>query len=163
MVVAPMYAAVAFARERRERTAEFLATLPVSRAHVIGSKLAMATLLTAAPLALSLLIAFIGGLAISKPLIDSWDFADPWRLILSGGIMLLGLGWLMSALMRSEVMAAAFAIFAGMITVGTVLTVVSRRGVLEHAGAWPYVWTMGAVGVTALVAGTVIVAAHKNP
>ena len=101
---AALPSAVAFAGERRDRTAEFVATLPVSRLRIVMSKVIVSLAAAAWPWMLALALA---------ALVVDWKeqgVAEPVPWALCASVALFGLAWLCSSLMESEVFSAAISI-----------------------------------------------------
>lgn len=107
---APAVAASQFARERRERTSEFLGALPISRTRIVRSKSLVTACLLALPLLLGLL-ASLSGFASTANLSD--DFTRTlftFGLFAAAFLGVCGLAWLFSCILSSEVLATTAAL-----------------------------------------------------
>ncbi|HEY1685495.1 MAG TPA: ABC transporter permease subunit [Tepidisphaeraceae bacterium] len=112
MVFAVLAAAVlgggAFALERREKSADFLAMLPVRREKIIASKLLMALSVLAAAMALEVGVLLCSGF--------SWEWETLPQLSLgifnfvAAGLVMFGIAWLISTFLSSTAIATCVAI-----------------------------------------------------
>jgi hypothetical protein len=155
-------AAVAAARERRERSAEFLGAMPVPRGMVVASRF------------LAMVIGVVGcyvvGCAASWLVTPAKDVYDnPFWAVLAVMTSMVGFAWLVGSLVRSEVIATAGALG---ITVAMALTSESaidwmnkRRPMsVPTAGSEQTTLVVLAVGgALALVVGVVVAMRRKTP
>jgi len=153
-----VYGGTAFALERRERSADFLAMLPTTKTRIILSKLIVA----AACLLLMWLINFMVMLSVSRTYIPfkGWTNVDEIiAMTTAGAVMTFGVGWLFSSLLTSPAIAASISIGASpVILILTCLFVAPwyRPDTFSDELAYCYAaWCGLFVGVICLVAGTV--------
>jgi ABC-type transport system involved in multi-copper enzyme maturation permease subunit len=120
-LLASVYGGIAFAQERRETSANFLAMLPVNRKSIILSKLIAGILCLFAMLfagALALFVLYICG----EPTGD-WNLRNVEELLpnvlitASTTVMLFGVGWMCSSFLKSPPMAACISIASMFATV----------------------------------------------
>jgi ABC-type transport system involved in multi-copper enzyme maturation permease subunit len=116
VLLAAAFGGLAFAGERRERTAEFLAMLPVSRGQIVVSKLVVALLCLAGLLALHAAVFVVT---------DAWaDWAGVGKIrgpsLYEGGgmavaftVAVFGVAWALSVFLNSPAIAACIAIAVG--------------------------------------------------
>ncbi len=99
VLLAPFIGANAFAAERADRSAEFLAYLPISRVVALGSKAVVAGLLLVVPILVLLALNLL-------------NERDPSAMLLTVpcGLVGFGIAWLLSSVLRSPAFAAALAI-----------------------------------------------------
>jgi ABC-type transport system involved in multi-copper enzyme maturation permease subunit len=116
-LTAAFFGGNAIAGERADRSAEFMAYLPVSRPRRLAAKLTLAAAATAVLWAVNLLV-LLGVLLVPLLAMREVD-ADLQRIILTvlgcsaiTGLTFFGVGWLVSSLQSSP----AFAVCAGLIT-----------------------------------------------
>jgi ABC-type transport system involved in multi-copper enzyme maturation permease subunit len=158
-------ASVAAARERRERSAEFLGAMPVPRGMVVASRF------------LAMLIGVVGcyvvGFAASWLVVPAKDVndntSDAFWAVLAVMTSMVGFAWLVGSLVRSEVIATAGALG---ITVAVALTSESAIDWMNKqqpmrvptAGSEKVTLVVLAVGgVLALVVGVVVALRRKTP
>jgi ABC-type transport system involved in multi-copper enzyme maturation permease subunit len=115
VVLSAAFGGLAFAAERRERTAEFLAMMPVSRRTVILSKLLVASACVAALVAVHAVVvavvvewAEVSGVRFHSP---TW--AEAGGMALAFAVALFGIAWALSTVIRSPAIAASIAIAVG--------------------------------------------------
>lgn len=174
----PVYAAVAFARERRDRSAEFLGMFPVSRQKVVVSKLVASITLAVLPwivfvpflvvwLLLNENIILPGGhiFVRYKPTLDDCLVAAMWLTI--GNLCSFGIAWLLSSLLRSETIAAGIAIATAIgLTLGTVAWIDGMNESSQVRAAMTMralIVMFCAVGTGCLIAGTSIALRRRTP
>jgi ABC-type transport system involved in multi-copper enzyme maturation permease subunit len=117
VILAAAFGGLTFAGERRERTAEFLGMLPVSRGAIIASKLIVPMVCLAVLIGVHLLV-----------LLACADWADRMTVRLNGvyedffagavfavgySVALFGIAWALSVFLRSPAIAAAIALGIG--------------------------------------------------
>jgi ABC-type transport system involved in multi-copper enzyme maturation permease subunit len=115
VVLAAAFGGLAFAAERRERTAEFLAMVPVSRAAVVLSKLVVAAVCMAVLIAVHVVViavtcrfASIAGIRLHG--------ATPFEaggMAAAFAVALFGFAWALSVFLHSPAIAASIAIALG--------------------------------------------------
>lgn len=174
-ITLPALAAVAAARERRDRSGEFLSSLPIRRTHVVMSRIAIVSACFA-------ILWFIGAGAaeILRPADADGLFTtrgnrpsdfSPGALLLAVHLLVIGAGWLLGSLLRSETIAAACAM-GGCTLFGLFLASQQKR--LEHAWTSPghapeffyfnfLIWVLIATGAAMFFAGTVIAVRRTSP
>jgi ABC-type transport system involved in multi-copper enzyme maturation permease subunit len=106
-ILAAVFGGVAFAHERRERSALFLAMMPTTRANIVASKLIIAlSCLTV----LWLVNVFV---VATTALTRNWSLTNgDWFYILmptTAGVMMFGVAWLLSSFLTSPTVAASIA------------------------------------------------------
>jgi ABC-type transport system involved in multi-copper enzyme maturation permease subunit len=157
-VVAAILGGLAFAGERRDHSADFLAMLPVSRAQIVWSKI----IVSAAWLAVMVLInlIFIG----AAYYVQENPGPIPWRqapdIIATFGVgaaiamMLFGVGWLLSSFSTSPAISASVSI--GVMAASlTVIAMNFERPIFGQGLVLlvSFLWAMF-VGITAFTLGT---------
>jgi ABC-type transport system involved in multi-copper enzyme maturation permease subunit len=157
-------ASVAAARERRERSAEFLGAMPVPRGMVVASRL------------LAMLINVVGcyvvGFAASWLVVPAKDVndnaSDAFWAVLAVMTSMVGFAWLVGSVARSEVIATA-----GALGITVVIALTSESAIewlnkqqvrVPTAGSEKVTLVVLAVGgVLALVVGVVVALRRKTP
>ncbi len=145
----------AIACERADRSAEFLAYLPVARSRILAGKLAVALGATAITWILNLLIIVLT-YSVLMPLVASSarDFWTSLGAIAITGLAFFGVGWLLSSILESP----TFSICGGLITPFLVLTAFALLVWWfvwpESAIAWGYLLTCLVLGLACFAAGT---------
>jgi ABC-type transport system involved in multi-copper enzyme maturation permease subunit len=140
------------ARERVDRSAEFLAYLPVSRARILVSKaavpLAMASVVWTAALAAHVLAYAIDGGTIGSVIPPGLGWA-----VLAISILLFGAVWLGSSIVDTPLTAVGFCL-------GICMLLWSAFVASNHFLGWPadrsdcYTAGMGIVGISCFIAGS---------
>jgi len=110
LLIMPVFGAMAFARERRDRSGEFLASFPQPRSRSVVSKAMVGLTLCALPWVIGLNLALV----LQKSASSDED-VQPFIVVSRGDItitfllqmtiFLFGMGWFWSSLLRSEVLA----------------------------------------------------------
>ena len=181
VLLTPAYAAIAGARERRDRTAEWFRMFPVGRVRQVITKLALVFLLSVGPVLLTAVL--------SRAMSLMWSWVDfgrelksvPSEIASTYGPTLLcsgGIAWACGWSMRSETLATVFGA-AGTIDVGWVAVLIEQMArdlgwmtPIQHAIVWEFTacgiaWKTGpvlsVVGMTALAAGTAIALKRRTP
>jgi ABC-type transport system involved in multi-copper enzyme maturation permease subunit len=157
----------AIARERSDRSAEFLAYLPPSRAKVLASK-AVLPLATALMIwTTDLLTAYVVAPALSREAARGLG-PVPWWAIASAGVLLFGAAWLGSSVLDSPLVALGFALLAGGLvalffaaTNGFFGWPVARLG--PEAATRYYATGSAAVGVLCFLGGSVSFLKRTEP
>jgi ABC-type transport system involved in multi-copper enzyme maturation permease subunit len=173
LLASPMYAAVMFARERRDRSADLVATLPLPRARLVVSKLIITVAATLTPIAFTALALTILGTILASMTSDSFSEvlgADPDPEVL--GLLLafagmttlsIGAGWLLSTILRSETAAGGLALLVTVVTAVTIALVLERLKLSVTLGAKPYYVISFSGGALGLIAGTIAALIRKTP
>lgn len=122
-VLAAAYGGIAFAAERRDHSAEFLAMLPVSRLRIAAAKSAAATACVLAPALLHAAViaawcwaAWPVNAASQGPGMWAWMRDDLYNG-LAVVVMLFGVAWMASAFMAKPAVAAVLALEVGVVVV----------------------------------------------
>jgi ABC-type transport system involved in multi-copper enzyme maturation permease subunit len=102
----------AIAAERADRSAEFLAYLPPSRTRILASKALLVTLTAGVIWAVNLSVADVVAPALGTFRADRLDLLVPRPVLAATAVMLVGAGWLGSALLDSPAIATALGIGA---------------------------------------------------
>jgi ABC-type transport system involved in multi-copper enzyme maturation permease subunit len=170
LLATPMYSAVMFARERRERTAELAATLPVSRARIVLSKAVVSIIAAAAPwvalAAVAGALLLIGGREAARDFGASSDAREAlafYLVPLGVCTMALGLGWFFSSFLRSETLAAGLAFIITIAVPATIALILNRLDLAAQLGARPYSLTTFPLGLAAFAAGAIIALRRTSP
>lgn len=145
IIMAPVFGACAFAIERRDRSADFLAMLPIRRRTIISSKFWLAFLL----LILASAIEWLMGIGLSpsywiwgpaRIYVSPLDIYLSWALQFSIGLGMFGLAWLISAISESPVLAAVIPIGAAVL-----------------AMAWIILWSVSVNDVNAIIKASCVI------
>ena len=165
-LVGTTFGGMAFAAERRERTADFLNLLPPSRGASALSKLLVAVLALAAAFAMHIWLMSVGARAYDIPngynFTFSWDLQDAllWG---AGLVMAFGVAWLLSSFLSSSAISACIGGGCSLLAFIAMQYVAEGRLWREpRIEAW---WAAIAVscGLAGLVAGTVIYLRRVEP
>lgn len=175
MISQAIYGGIAFARERRDRSGDFLNAMPVPRSRIIASKLLVTLSGAAVPWLLGLSLYGLvmpeeNGLGAWRSLFGYGGDAVAW-CVLGWSMGLVGMAWLCSSFLRSETIAAGIS-FVLVAKVTWLIYVVMDRSASIGRSEWnPDVhrplylilvgWMTGGMGVLGLVAGCVI--ARRRP
>ena len=112
---------IAFAAERRDRSAEFLALLPVSRRRAVASKLAAAGVCLLLPACVHLAAFAIGWRELPPMPDQSAHFAQRFSTGAANcaalTVMMFGVAWLLSSVLDSPAVAATVAVGLAAVTV----------------------------------------------
>lgn len=174
LLATPMYGAIMFARERRDRTVELTASMPIPRARIVLSKAIVLTGLTLTPWILTLVFMVVLG-TITKYVgsIDHWNNemgvndrqALPAVLMMLGiAVLAVGSGWLFSTLLNSETLSAGLSFIATILTVSLFFAIWFRLAPsndrLPHGILAGLTWGMG---LSCFVCGTVVALRRGSP
>lgn len=107
----------AFAGERADRAAEFLAYLPIRRGQALASKAILAVGVCAGMIVVNIVIGRICGL----PMRDNPSFTDFMVNLASSALLIFGASWFCSTFLRTPAISAACGVFAAVLVVGTLL------------------------------------------
>jgi ABC-type transport system involved in multi-copper enzyme maturation permease subunit len=151
VIMAAAYGGIAFAQERRDRSADFLALLPVTRSRIVASKLVAAFLPMAAMWALNtafLVAAYLGGRR------TAFTSDVPGMLCTYGAIFMLhfGVAWMLSTFLTSPAIATAIALA---VTAFLGLSFEHFSMQLRSMGAFYWAIRMASVGIACLIAGSI--------
>jgi ABC-type transport system involved in multi-copper enzyme maturation permease subunit len=159
-IMGAVFGGVAFATERSDRSANFLAMLPVSRVQILTSKLIVAVLCLAMFFAFNLMVLLIAYCVASPREIAS--FYSVTMMTLGGmawsalfGLGLFGVAWMLSSFLSSPAISASAALGVIVGLIAAVATGVSQRYTSNDASrAWS-ISAAAALGVVGFVIGTV--------
>ncbi len=164
--ICPALGGVMFARERRDRSAELLELLPITR----GMRLLSKVIVTVSALVVAVVVTtqlwHLGASMWSSP--SGYDPRDLWELmrpLIGFMIVMVGLSWLLSSILRSEILATA-------VTFGAVCLTAMLMGMLPgpaNTQNW-YDWInnwfpvhglalavlLATIGLLAFIAGCII-------
>jgi ABC-type transport system involved in multi-copper enzyme maturation permease subunit len=169
VILAAAFGGLTFAGERRERTAEFLGMLPVSREAIIASKLivplaCLVVLVTVHLLVLVACIAWADRIAVRLQGADEGVLFAAASAV-SFGVAMFGIAWALSVFLRSPAIAAAVALgvgvgmFFGMMEWADRAQQFLRDRFFPRAGADDV--AMVVVGLTALAIGVAAIVASS--
>jgi ABC-type transport system involved in multi-copper enzyme maturation permease subunit len=114
VIFAAAFGGLTFAGERRERTAEFMAMLPVSRGAIIVSKLVVPLACLIGLLGVHLLVLTLCGVWADRIGIDGRDNLLLGMILVKGyAAAFFAIAWSLSVFLRSAAIAAAIAIGVG--------------------------------------------------
>lgn len=164
----PALAATALARERRERSGDFLRTLPIARSKIVLSK----ALIVLGCTLLLVVIALVAAELIRPAMPNFWpgpSYYAEFLIIPAMMIALIGLGWGLGSIMRSDTIAAAISLGV-VITffVGIWMSAGRFYGDLgteaqERAAFTMIAWAYAITGLIGIIAGTVIAIRRTSP
>lgn len=171
----PVVAAVALARERRDRSGEFLRTLPVHRATLLLSKL-----LIGATWSIVLCAIAFGLIELVRPgHASDWDADHFWGfknasagdlLIIPGiALAMIGVAWSLASFLRSEAIAAAVGIggSAGLVvflfSLQDRVFHMSGDALQERAFLLLVASIFIAIGLAGLISGSIITIRRRSP
>jgi ABC-type transport system involved in multi-copper enzyme maturation permease subunit len=163
-IMAAVYGGIAFALERRERWADLLAVLPVSRAQIVLSKLivvAACMLLAWAIVGSILLVAAQFTLAPNRHLLPV-NLVEPVSIAAGMTVMMFGVAWLLSSVLTSPAISAGVSIGATVSLVFGIATICDYVGRTYQVTVIIICSTL-AVGVLSLVAGTIYYLRRVEP
>ncbi len=173
----PMFGAVMFARERRDRTAELVGTMPVRRGPIVLSKSLVLFFLTALPwlvttlglLVLWLVIRYGLGLDHFENFQASSDPGPPsdWTggMFLPGAVILaVGAGWMFSSFVSRDTIAAGLSFFCTVLTITMVFVVWFRLNPEDTGLPHQHLAVItGGGGIACFITGTIIALRRKTP
>lgn len=162
-VFAAVFGAAAFAVERRDRTAEFLVMLPISRTRILASKAAVAAAFLLALWAVHLTVALLAWNHLGAGARHTTECAYAFAGIAGAGMMMFSTAWFLSAFLTGA------AIPFGLAFAGTVASAEVLRQLIENIGLRDYafvrawiVWSC-VVAVASFVTGAVLYARRVAP
>jgi ABC-type transport system involved in multi-copper enzyme maturation permease subunit len=169
-LLAGAYGGVAFAQERRERSAHFLAVLPVTRTPIVLSKCVVSIFSQVAFLAANVLVLFIAATYLTAHYGETPDLkglAPTAVLDFCITAMLFGLGWMLSAMLESSSIATSISIGGTIVLNVLIALIVERRTAInassEHLTILACSLTSLPIGVTCFVYGTVYYLKRVEP
>lgn len=113
-IVAPAMVACQFGRERRERSADFIGALPISRGKIVWSKALVTVFLLLAPILAAWIAALTGSYFVMEgKLLKGTLFSPVLIPVFFGTLSILaacGLAWILSCAIASDVLATAASI-----------------------------------------------------
>lgn len=137
--------ACAFASERGDRTAEFMAYMPVSRGRIIGSKTLLILIVFAfiGVLNFGVLLA-VGGRQGTESMDSIWNTT---RMFVTMSMCMFGCAWFVSTMSRSHGLSAAAGVFVPLGCAGVMLSWTKLMG-------WSEDWLDRWVPITYAILGT---------
>ena len=160
---AAVFGASAFAVERRDRTAEFLVMLPISRTRILASKAALSAAFLLTLWAVHLTVALLALNQLDQGARHSTEYAYAFAGLAGATLMMFSVAWSLSAVLSGA--AVPFGIGFG----GTIATAELARQLIAHLGLHGYafvrawiVWSCVAA-VASFVAGAVHYARRVAP
>ena len=170
VVAASAISGVAFAKERRERTIEMLYTLPVSRPAVVASKWLVVMIVTGAPIALGLVLSRLVAGSDGDAFYTDQQAMRPVYALAACWWMLLGLGWCLSSVLRSEVLSAAVPFLLTVALVGLLAIWQANERLADYNGERSerlfiarLVWSAASIGTAGFLAGTLLALFRRRP
>lgn len=150
---AAMFGGSAFAAERADRSAEFLAYLPISRVKMAASKALLALGVLGAVWLANLMVVWAAQSqgAVSDSAHSFGDLA--WALV-AICVCMFGIAWLCSAVVSSSGLAATAGICAPIVLVVAAVLLGQTLEVSERAVDLWFNWSCGASGVTGFLLGS---------
>ncbi len=156
-LMASVFGGAAFATERQDRSAEFLAMMPVSRELIICSKFLAALGALAILWIINVLV-----LVIASSNFDSQTKLEVAGLIVlnsTAQFMLLGVGWLLSTFLRSATLAACIPIAFTLLLLATGVIMLNelvnfRGREKEMLAFWLVVAVTTVIGMLSLTGGS---------
>jgi ABC-type transport system involved in multi-copper enzyme maturation permease subunit len=129
-LVASAFGGAAFAQERRERSADFLAMLPVTRGKIVASKVIVSLGWPALVWLANLLVMWIASSIAPGAEMSRVSLQDGlWRAVgasATTGLMMFGVAWMFSSFLKSPTIAAVISM--GMtVSLLMVLALISQR------------------------------------
>jgi ABC-type transport system involved in multi-copper enzyme maturation permease subunit len=175
-VVLPALGGVAFARERRDRSAEMLELMPVGRGLRVLSKCLVVFPIVLAPIVATILVFYAANQTMIYSYIQTWQFyvRDLQQVYISGlslAFAAFGFGLLASAIVRSEVLAASLGFGAALLML---MLYLQAQYAAHEFGYQPYAWVElfkerrgtiylpAGLGVVTAVAGIVIAVRRRE-
>ena len=154
-IFAAVFGAAAFAVERRDRSAEFLAMLPTSRGRILLSKLIVALSCLAVVWTVNLCILRAMNSHVALGLKETYE----QRLALAGAmgatLMMFGLGWLFSTFLRGAAIAFSLAFAITVASVPIVSDIAERIGLVDYGRVKSMIGVAVCVGLIGFCAGTI--------
>jgi ABC-type transport system involved in multi-copper enzyme maturation permease subunit len=157
LLITPVLGAIPLARERRERTCDFLATAPIARGtHITSKLLVTALLIAAAPLACLMLAYLIAPPSSGSPEVPVVRDREVVTAFALAFLALGGVAWFFGSCMRSEAVAAGCT-FLVVVTASLALVLFAERSRIDSEKVFQWYLTLLIVtGTTGLLSGTTI-------
>jgi ABC-type transport system involved in multi-copper enzyme maturation permease subunit len=161
-ILAACFGGMAFAAERRDRCADFLAMLPVSRLRVVLSKSIVGWKCALAPWLLNAMV-------IYAILLTAHDQSDVKSIILLAAstvcclIMCFGLAWLLSAFLESPALSSSISIGFALAFVFLILDAVNYRVITNRQASILMIWINPCIGIVSYIAGTIYYLRRVEP
>jgi ABC-type transport system involved in multi-copper enzyme maturation permease subunit len=170
-ILGSVFGGAAFAQERRERSADFLAMMPTSRARIVLSKsivgigaVAILWLIHFAVLMLALhtyaqrygKAGTLAAAGLREPVLES----------IAAALMIFGIAWLMSTFLSSPSISAVVglaAMLATMMTLRLIEHSMLLRDEMARIAPWLICGILGISGVIAFIAGTIYYLLRVEP
>lgn len=144
----------AIACEREDRSAEFLAYLPVSRTRILAGKITLALLVVALIWLPNLLILYLTAAAAGEL---PTGFEMPWNAFgyaATTGFIFFSVGWLLSSCVEKPVIAVLSGLFSPFLVLLATMSLALALGHADDFAATWYVRTCLTLGLACFVAGT---------
>ena len=160
---AAVFGASAFAVERRDRTAEFLVMLPISRTRILASKAAVSAAFLLTLWAVHMTVAVLALNHLGSSAKHTTDFAYAFAALAGAAMMMFSVAWLLSAFLSGA--AVPFGLAFG----GTIASAELIRQMIANIGLHGYalvrVWILWScvVAVTSFLTGAVHYARRVAP
>lgn len=154
VLLAAFFAGNAIAGERVDRSAEFIAYLPIPRRTAMLSKLVLAVLVCFVMLMVNYLL-FLWSESIRYA--DSSDSGENLLLVSLTAMLIFGVAWLLSSVQSSPTLAASAGILTPFVLgLAVMLTADMVSGTARHGSDWPiwYCVVSGLVGLACLLIGS---------
>lgn len=167
---APAAAACQFARERRERTSEFLGSLPISRGRIVQSKSLVTACVLALPLLFSLLATVSGYASTANSSDEFTRTLFTFGLFAAAFLGVCGLAWLFSCILSSEVLATTAALLVSAtlaFKIYLIFQVVPSLKTMSHsrqelAITWTIAILFAFFAIAGFTAGTIIASTRRT-
>ncbi len=162
-VFAAVFGASAFAVERRDRSAEFLAMMPVSRMRILTSKAAVAAAFLLTLWVIHLTAAFLAINQLGTAARDTTEYAYAFAGVAAGTAMMFAVAWLFSAFLTGAAIPFGLGFGITVASAELVRRLIENLGLHGHAfvRAW-LVWSCAAA-VISFVTGAVHYARRVAP
>jgi ABC-type transport system involved in multi-copper enzyme maturation permease subunit len=164
--ICPAFGGIMFARERRDRSAELLELLPITRGVRLLSKVIITLVTLVATVVITTQFWHLG--AWMWPSASTYapsDLWEPMRPLIGLMIIMVGLSWLLSSIFRSEIIATAVTFGAVCLTamlMGMLPGPANKQNWYEWINAWfpvpglALAVLMATIGLLAFIAGCII-------
>ena len=158
-------AGVAFAAERQDKSAEFLAYMPVGRRALLASKIGIVFGTWAVIWGFNLLVALVlvPWLYARTPGLDPAMRSGELEAITCVAVLVVGAGWLGSSFLESTAIATGMAIFAPVVVLGAMEGAIYYFGWTDVNEARTFLRLCLGLGVPSFVAGCVIYLRKVEP
>ena len=166
LLAMPAYTGIMFAKERRERTCDLTASMPVPRSKIVLSKAIIALVLAVIPALFTLLSMCAVGFA-SDQLHPSEIDANQLHVVVviaCSSLMALGLGWMFSSFLRSDVLSAGLSLLLAVVFLMVIYEVTSRAMGTSRDTPWlPYEAIPIGIAIVSSMVGTTHAMRRRSP